>query len=478
MPSGGTFPPSTPKRRKLESEPDLTSVSSSHESPSTPLAGPVAEEFIGIPELRQRMLGFLSPLELTSFMRVKREFMYDTAKVLYHTMPYNHVRLRMSQSGSVSLLCVIRWLRSNADDAQARQKMYCDAVHTIDATTMTLSPTVLRELNIENLPASGTARKTHIAKWVSQYRPQLINVLVPQLRAKCSGLQSIHFGSPYKPFGKRSWTVHFRRAMGKRWDMPDEAVTADWHITYAVTRTLDLSLPPPKRFQPSRPRSPSEAFVMRPRFDLMLGASGPTVHADWLTVRGLKGRKPLSDIWRAVNFGKLPVELGLITSLFKRQRSAGHPERLQRVVAEYFAPYNFAAFQIFARVAGTSITHLALADRYDASGVCLSFAQLPDIILLVQSHLPNLSVLRIALSGIAQSERLLKDKLVPELLDSPGSIRTLKIFAEPSYAGGLFNTIRILARLCGKGAELDISNSFKQVWGSTIQSDLLRYLQR
>lgn len=97
--SCGTFSPPARKRASQSiPPPNLVSTSSTSDPDCA------ARRFIQVPELRQHLLSLLSPHDLAISMRVRQGYMYDVASILYHTVPYNQVRLRMSiQTVSSSL---------------------------------------------------------------------------------------------------------------------------------------------------------------------------------------------------------------------------------------------------------------------------------------------------------------------------------------------------------------------------------------
>lgn len=99
------------------SSPSSSSSSSSSSSASpSPSESPQrsANDVYHIPELRHRILKLLGRRDLARFMRVEKKGMADVAKVLYHTMDYNHVRLRMSVA-TVSYLSYIQFVLRRAD---------------------------------------------------------------------------------------------------------------------------------------------------------------------------------------------------------------------------------------------------------------------------------------------------------------------------------------------------------------------------
>lgn len=353
-------------------------------------------------------------------------------------------------------------------------------MRNIDATTMTLSPTVISQLNIRNLPESGSGRKRRIAQWLrTNFRSQLINIIVPQLLFKCPGLQSIQFGNKYEAFGSPSWTVYFRPATDTRWDEPGTPVTAKWHIVYVSTIKFDISLPLPSLTTFPNPKAPSTAYAIRPRFDLVLTSGGPAIHEDWQTYVGRRGLTCFSDVFGAINLGNLPVDVDTLSFLYVFQKYAGHKKLLHDITADRVKSYSSSDFRLLALIASSSLTHLSLADRYDSSRASIDFAELPELINTIRCRLPNLKVLRIALRGIAGAEDSLKQKLRNGKLSSsrPGPIVKLSIFTEP-YSGRLFNIIRLLYKACAQGAEIAIGDSVGGEWSWSQQTALLAYLRR
>jgi hypothetical protein len=358
--------------------------------------------------------------------------------------------------------------------------MYCSCVRNIDATTMTLSPTVISQLNIRNLPESGSGRKRRIAQWLrTKFRPQLINIIVPQLLFKCPGLQSVHFGNKYEAFGSPSWTVYFRPATDTRWDEPDTPVTAKWHIVYVSTIKFDISLPLPSLTIFPDPEAPSAVYAIRPWFDLVLRSGGPAIHEDWQTLLGKGGIACFNDVFGAIKLGSLPVDIDTLSFLCGSQKHAVHQKLLHHITADRVKSYSSSGFRLLARIASSSLTYLSLADRYDSSRASIDFAELPELINTIRYRLPNLKVLRIALSGIAGAEDSLKQKLRNgELSNSQrGPVVTLSFFTEP-YSGRLFNIIRVLHKACAQEAEIAIGDSVGGEWSWSQQTALLAYLRR
>lgn len=145
-------------------------------------------------------------------------------------------------------------------------------------------------------------------------------------------------------------------------------------------------------------------------------------------------------------------------------RERGHVDVLQNINAPSASLWNLLDFQSLALLAGASLTALYLASEqsYDERNVILSFEDLPLIVEAIQSGLPNLRLLHIALKGIGTAERNCKPYLLQDCLSVTGSLRNIHI-TTAHHTAFPFNALRVLAPLLACGGHLQFG-PFRGNW--------------
>jgi hypothetical protein len=324
--------------------------------------------------------------------------------------------------------------------------MYCSAVRIIDATSMTLSSAMLRDLCA---PMLENAEPEQVHAWLRTYRPEVINLIVPHLRAKCKGLRTIRLGSANEPFGHDSWEVHFRPA--QKSDKP-------WHVEHIYAIGYDTSRPVPSRWSPAVPAPPSPEYEVRSRFDLKLSSAHRPIHESWTSA--FSNGKSCSSFCRSIDFGEVEVSLPTITALYKWQSSAEHTDRLGTIIAINVPTISRVDFGKFVRAASASLTYLDLAGGSGERMITVSAKDLTFLVSKISKYLPNLQLLAISTDDISRAASACQKKMRRHHLDSPGSVKELYIrtTVEPKR---LLRVIRFLARICHPDADLHIGRSVR-----------------
>lgn len=99
-----------------------------------------------------------------------------------------------------------------------------------------------------------------------------------------------------------------------------------------------------------------------------------------------------------------------------------------------------------------------------------TYEDLPAIVDVVQSSLPNLAKLHIALLDVHRAEAACRAALDDRVLRESGSITSLRIFTPPftaravaphvpvpTIAIAMFNTVRLVSRICTKNANISLA---------------------
>jgi hypothetical protein len=186
-------------------------------------------------------------------------------------------------------------------------------------------------------------------------------------------------------------------------------------------------------------------------------------------------------MYRAADFGELPITLGDLTDIYVRQ--AGRPSnlRLGWIDARYIERFLVGDFQRFAEVASKSPTHLRLAGwvPYVEEAVGMSFEDFIALIPCIRSHLPNLINLHIALTGIETAEAFCGTQTGADRLSVRGNLTWLKVLTA-DFEPPLFNVIRsvapLLAEIPRQSSILSIE-SHRRPWRSATQHKVLLYLR-
>lgn len=233
-----------------------------------------------------------------------------------------------------------------------------------------------------------------------------------------------------------AWTAQF--------DPSDPQRAASNPITFYRNVHYYTSSSPPKSVQ--CPPPPTSRYVARIRFDLKLTLVDTPRTDDWLA--SLRDSPLWADLHTHISLDGTPVTLEDLASLYRRQISAGHSERLEDIFAPCARPWTAYDFEDFARIASTSLRSLKLYDEWAKGGQDtprIAFRDLPFLTEMVLQHLPNLATLSIAVTGIDTAEAVFGELLHPDILARAGSLRDLRIYSEkPPHPIPFYNTLRYL----------------------------------
>ncbi|KAI9633807.1 uncharacterized protein MKK02DRAFT_38465 [Dioszegia hungarica] len=354
------------------------------------------------PELRQLILGFVPLRRLPRFMLLGKEYMADVAAVMYHTVGWKQVR-------------------NNMTVATARQRLYCAAVHTIDARKLEPTPAMLH----------------------------LHDLIVTQLRRKFTRLRCTLFGTTHHTFGGDEWTVHFDEPADG--DQGDEGVFTVYH-----TLAYNVSAPPPSA-------GPDDAGSQ--------DDAGQWLHA-------LRGPR-FAGLCAGIDLANLPVSLKDLVKLYQNQTAAGLDGRLSQIVAKSLIGFTVPLFRSFAAEAGSALTCLRLSSERTGAASGVAFQDLPQFVGIVREHLPSLVQLSFHLQ--IQEEEEANCVLPYDTLRSGGKVRILRITTD-NYKGSMFNLLRLLVPMCTENLSrfaVDVQTEYdNRDWRSYQQSEYIKELRR
>lgn len=371
--------------------------------------------------------------------------------------------------------------------------MYCNSVIEIDARSITLSPSVLSQLSkgINQYVSISSDQTYRIEQYLKFYHPELLELIIPPLRLKCSRLRKIQFGTQRPTTYMAFWVISLAGVEedppGERAKILKEEGIEGEHIDYMVSYTPRVTgLPPdmpPKGSYFSCPLPPKPAWTIRRSFDLYLIPSDILVDGEladkW--AKAFKEGEDFDHLNEVIDFSNLPIDLDTITDIYNRQISSGHRPRLSSISALHINPYSISDFQTLAKIAGSSLTSLDLHNcwrqRYSEERTNILFDDLPELTHIIRKYLPNLSKLWIAMSGIEKAEPVCKGMLTSSTLEEVGSISDLRI-TTAKYRGPLFNTIRCLSSITSREAKVWICCENAKGWEAESLSVFLLYLRR
>lgn len=310
--------------------------------------------------------------------------------------------------------------------------MYCDAITVINTRGMTLTPANIRDLKIADVP-KGRGKGKYLNKWLGEYHPELIDVITPFLRRKCPGLKRIIFGQhhEYSHFGYPSWSVEFGTP-------PNSDISRHPSDFVDIVHTVELkSLPTAAQVTNIEDISVPSSYHLRSRFDLKISSSGSRESEGWNVL--LRKNPLFAKIYKAVDFGRIGIDLQTIISLCQRQRQAGHCQLLEYISARSAAPYSIYDFQSLANVVPPSLSELTLCCAVKDAD--MSFTDLEDLISMVRTSPRNLRKLAITMKDMEIAESICADFLSEDTIRTGGNLCELEIQGNASPVP-MFNTLR------------------------------------
>lgn len=191
---------------------------------------------------------------------------------------------------------------------------------------------------------------------------------------------------------------------------------------------------------------------------------------------------------KSIDTRDIKVSLDSFACICKKQQGKGFRERIAVIRAPNILAWTMDGFREFASVASTSLASLNLLGRHELHPCSLKewdrreflgFESLPELIRLIQTHLPNLTTLAMRMDsgkGDRSAETLCRDMLTSDILDKRGSLTKLVIEPKREIPLTPFNTLRAVSPLLAPEFEVFINNcgacSTKQA-----QVDLLKSLR-
>jgi hypothetical protein len=306
---------------------------------------------------------------------------------------------------------------------------------------MKLSPSQWRKLGVSPKLFTGAGAHARQAAWLRNYRPDMVNVLLPPLRKKCKNLRQVSFEKAEpEPFDDPSWIVYLDSSLE---DDEDGSGALSGSIDYIHSETYSLSTSPPSDIPP--PTAPS-GFQINNRFDPTLTAGGEgqiPLYGQWLLA--LREAPCFAKLHASIALGDLPLTFDDLIVIYERQASSRRGQRLEEVDAPGITPC-LAGFRSFARVASSSLTKLVLADSYDEHRTSLSIGEINLLVPLIRYEFPHLDHLALALHGVDRAEAICQDLLYNGMLGDIGTLTHLDIYVAPTKTH-CFNVVRYLGIL-------------------------------
>jgi hypothetical protein len=274
-------------------------------------------------------------------------------------------------------------------------------------------------------------------------------------------LRQITLGERREAFGGDSWVITINPESVGFSSEDIKPFSLANRIDLISTRTIRLSRPPSSTLLPP-PFLPSAGYFMKYRYDLDFSShrhyDTPLFLAEWLAVFR-EHPCAFGNLHSGVNFGRLPVDLSVLNTLYIRQASNGYADRLQHILAPNMTTWALGDFQTFAIISSHSLVSLTLCggrrEDYIPETIDITFMDLPDLVTLVKANLPCLKLFHIAIRGVEIGEVGLAARLRPNCLEGGGTINDLRILTDACCVA-LFNTIRILSPVCIDDAAISI----------------------
>lgn len=335
-----------------------------------------------------------------------------------------------------------------------------DAITIVDARQLSLEPETLKKLGL--LPITSAAKKKQTVK---VYSIEILDHVVPVLRKKCRNLRRVEFGGKEEAFGEESWTVILDQSQ-----QPGKIGHIEHHryVQFPSSRQ-----PPPKI---SIPAPTPISYTASRRFDVEVAGLPPRYGGHQNQHQYQKGEEkwlaaiedgPLfGALYRNIDFGPLQITLEDLVHLYDRQLSAGFSDKLQMIIVPRLKPFSIDSFRRFAMTAGSSLTSLQLLndrDDHESNDMLpdLSFSDLPEIVSIIQTYLPNLTELDIGLNGIKTAESDCLRAVTADTLFRGGNIEKLRVFTiSPDYRDDLtpFNIVRLVSQVCTAKATIYVGS--------------------
>jgi hypothetical protein len=322
---------------------------------------------------------------------------------------------------------------------------------------------MLRDLGLnENIPRD----RMRIRRMERFYDADLHDLIVTQLRRKCTRLRCNRFGTKHHTFGGDEWAIHFDDPADG--DQDDEGVFIVYH-----TLGYNVSAPPPSTVHLHR--APPADLIGTALFDLNL-ATGPDTagsHRQWL--HALRGPR-FAGLCAGIDLANLPVSLQDLVKLYQNQTAAGQGGRLSQIVAESLIGFTIPLFRSFAAEAGSALTCLRLSAKGTGAATGVAFQDLPQFVGIVREYLPSLVQLPFHLQ--IQEEEEANCVLPYDTLRSGGKVRILSITTD-DYKGSSFNLLRLLSPMCTHNVSVHVHPEPRsQDWCSYRQSEYIKELRR